>query len=399
MQTEQIALSCPVDKSVDNSATPSYYLDTYAKVRNLQKNRCLQQKKGSFLPVDKSVDNFSNQIIDSLLFSGRQSEAARLMECGQRWIPLECSKGHRIYKRKTCGLPYCLSCGCIKGRYSQKRFNRVKDVLLGFPQLGHYVFTLPKDVSRELPGPDLIGQCYRQAWRILREFFDAEATVIVLHLCGDKKDGLHIHFDATFPILYRNGGCDYPLEILRLARQEWTEGVNQIFKKALEDTVCHYNFVNTIEQEYHLIRYITRSTVQAESFVKLDDDQREYALKMLKKKTIRYFGKFVGKQKEQFLKDFKCSLVLQRDSESIDSLIAKGFCPICNEKMKVVKVAGVKRFPLLDDLPLMNLEVYNDNVLIDREIGAWLRGKGIEPIDNSLAEAIDCILKKEPEYG
>ncbi len=389
MQTEKIAPFSPVNNSVDNGRKANDYLDYYALLRNDLKNNELQQKNSQNYPVDNSVDNFPEKapnlaklVAKYLIFSGHGKEASRLLNCGQKWLPFKCSAGHAIYRQITCGLPYCPKCSKTGNWYSKKRLKRVKDVLLGFPMLGHYVFTLPKEISQGMPSGSEINECYKLAWRILKEFFDAEASVIVLHFCGDTKAGLHIHFDCSFPILYRNGDCDYPLSTLRMARAEWTHGINKIFKQGFADTVGHYNFVTTLPQQYHLIRYVTRSTIEPEKFIELPDKQKEYCLKMSKGKTIRYFGKFVGKQKEVFLKEFKCSKVLERqDKGSIDDLISQAICPICNEKMKPMPSV------YFDDMPLMNLARYNGYTLIDRQIDVFLReGEKSEPVYDSLLD-------------
>lgn len=351
---------------MDNPGEGAYYLDYYTFLNKPDKDNDLQQNQ-----LAKLVAKF-------LMSAGYEKEASRILNCGQKWIPFKCSAGHVIYRQMTCGLPYCPKCSKTGAWYNKRRVKTVRDVLLGFPMIGHYVFTLPKEISASLPESIQIEKCYKLAWRILREFFDAEASVIVLHFCGDKKAGLHIHFDCSFPVLYRNGDCDYPLEILRLARAEWTAGINKIFKQNFIDTVGHYNFITTLPQQHHLIKYITRSTIEAEKFIELPDKQKEYCIKMGKKKTIRYFGKFIGKQREEFLKEFKCSKVL---TGSEGDLISRNICPICNEKMKPMPAV------YFDDMPLMNLARYNGYTLIDRQIKAFLsEAEKIRPVYSSLLE-------------
>jgi hypothetical protein len=256
---------------------------------------------------------------------------------------------------------------------------------------------LPKEVSASLPGSKQINSLYKLAWEILKDWLNAEAAIIVLHFCGDKKDDLHIHFDCSFPILHTNGDCSYPLGLLNMARAQWTAGINRIFKASYIDTVGHYNFVNTLEQEHHLIKYVTRSTVSAEKFIKLPDKQKEYCIKQGKKKIIRYYGEFVGKKKPDFLAKHKVNI-----EKTPGNFIDQKICPICNEKMK-------PSAPIfMDDIPLTNVERYNSHTLVDREIMAWIRQKErekpkpltfFEVIEQSIDqevidEAMDCLVEQ-----
>lgn len=357
MQIEKIAPSYPVDNPVDNSPGDGYYLDTYAKVSKPKENNDLEQK------------NLGANIAKYLFWSGHLKEANRLTNCGQNWIPFSCERGHKIYHQVACGLPYCPKCSKKGSWFNKKRAQRVQGFLLGFPALGHLVFTIPKELSLALPGPDKINKLYKLAWKVLSEVLDAEAAIIILHFCGDKAAGLHLHFDCSFPLLHREPdfNCAYPLGLLELVRAEWTAGVNKVFSKAYLDTVSHYNFINTIEQEHHLISYITRSTITAEKFVELPEAQKEYCLKMSKKKLIRYFGAFVGKRKEEFLKQYRCQKMI--DENKPEGLIEQHICPICREKMR----AG--RLVFMDDINLSQVERYNNYTLVDRVIGAFIRGE------------------------
>lgn len=326
------------------------YLDTYAKVSLPLGSNGLEQLR------------LKELVAKWLYHSGHAKEADRVSRCGEYWVPFSCYKGHKIYRNITCGLPYCPTCGKSGSRLNAKRSNRVKDVLFGFPNIGHFVFTLPKGVSALLPDPGQINSLYKLAWRILNEVFSAEAAVIVMHFCGDKRPGLHLHFDCSFPIVDTGGECQYPLGILNWARDQWTWGVNAIFKTTYFQTVGHYNFVNTVEQELHLIKYVTRSTIPADKFMELPEAQREWAVRRNKAKVVRYYGKFVGKKKVEFLKEYK--IEVERPEPG---LIEQNICPICSEKMRSFLPV------FMDDLPVSQLERYDRHTFIDREIAAFLR--------------------------
>lgn len=327
------------------------YLDTKAKVSFLLDDNGLQQPK------------LKELLAKYLYHAGHVKKADSVSGCGHYWASFACFNGHKIYRKLSCGLPYCPTCGKPGSALNKKRANRVKDVLLGFDAIGHFVFTLPKEISERMPDPVQINSLYKLAWKILSEIFDAEAAVIALHFCGDEKSGLHLHFDCSFPVINTEGECQYPLGILNLARDRWTWGVNAMFDTIYLQMVGHYNFVNTREQELHLIKYITRSTITADKFIELPDTQKEYCVKMSKVKIIRYFGNFVGKKKDEFLKKYKVNV-----ERATPGLIEQNICPICNEKMKH------SLHPVfMDDINLSQFEWYDDRTLIDREIAATLR--------------------------
>lgn len=388
-----------VDNLVDNPVVASDYLDTRTLLRNNPNLSSLEKKK------------LALNIANWLTANGRQNQADKLMDCGQNWLGFECSEGHRIYHQVNCKQPFCPVCGHTGAGYNKKRLKKVREFLYGFPMIGHYVFTLPKELTEALPSSEVLNKLYQLAWKVLRESFDAEAAIIALHFCGDKRPGLHLHFDCSFPILYRNGDCSYPLITLKLARAEWTSGVNKIFNAQLNETVGHYNFVNTLEQSAHLIKYVTRSTMPADKFIELSDQQKAYCLDKIKGKTIRYYGKFVGKKRAAFLETHRVKLMIEKKSEN---LVEQNICPICNEKMKPLRDKQEKRIKMFraDDLPLSGLVRYNNNIFVDQEISAFLRSQEAikakkisdEAYRNSgvseylLAQRIDQILKGA-DYG
>jgi len=345
---------------VDFAAESGHYLDNSAKVSNVLKNSNLQQKE-----LSRSIAKF-------LYNSGHEKYGDRLSSCGQEWLPFSDTAGHQIWGLKACGLPFCPTCGKPGSSLNQKRSNRVKDILLGFPCIGHFVFTLPKEVSASLPGSDKINRLYKLVWEILRDWLNAEAAVIVLHFCGDKKDDLHLHFDCSFPVLHTNGDCWYPPRVLDMARAQWTAGINAVFKTFYLDSVGHYNFVNTLAQEHHLIKYVTRSTMSAEKFVELSEAEKNYCLVQGKKKIIRYYGEFVGKKKIKFLAKYKVDV-----ERTPGDLISRRICPICNEKMKLAKdkESGKVKRAFLDDIPLTQLERYDGHTFVDKQIMAFLRSQ------------------------
>jgi len=372
------------------------YLDNSAKVskglkNNELSNANLRQNLASFLYNSVPYDwGESHRNTGKYKFKKHPFESMgdRLMSCGQEWLPFSDTAGHEIWGAKACGLPFCPTCGKKGSSLNTKRANRVKDILLGFPCVGHFIFTLPKEVSSSLPGSDKINKLYKLAWEVLRDWLNAEAAVIVLHFCGDKADGLHIHFDCSFPVLHTNGRGIKHHSGISLAKSWWTAGVNEIFKTGYLFTVGRYNFAATLEQEHNLINYFTRSTMRAEKFIEMSEAEKLYCVSQGKKKIIRYFGEFVGKKKGEFLAKHKINI-----EKTPGSLISQRICPICNEKMQPKKnpQSGKMERCFMDDLPLMNLERYDGNTFVDREIMAWLRQKEKEKPKpaKSLYEAIE----------
>ncbi|MFA5272295.1 MAG: hypothetical protein WC412_08200 [Candidatus Omnitrophota bacterium] len=340
---------------------------------------------------------------------GYAKEAYRVDNCGQKWRPLECpTPGHgQMFKRMTCSLPYCPECGKKGSWYNQRRAKRVRETLLGFPALGNYVFTLPKELSAKLPGSKEISQLFKLAWEILQVKFQAEAAVIVLHYCGDKSDDLHLHFDCSFPILHPDGNCSFPLPLLERARASWTEGVGRIFKTFLIDTVGHYGFDVSLEQQLHWCKYATRSTMPAEKFIGLSQEQQIYCLKMHSKRNIRYFGGFLSRNKKKFLADNQNNFVFEMIKSKTADDVERCVCPICGQKMKHSRYND-NNWVWMDDIPISNFVRYDKNTFISRVMFDYIREQEVkkakpltffevieQSIDNEVIdEAMDCLVEQ-----
>jgi ABC-type antimicrobial peptide transport system ATPase subunit len=97
----------------------------------------------------------------------------------------------------------------------------------------------------------------------------------------------------------------------------------------------------------------------------------------------------VGKDRDKFLAEHKCSLVLEKPEKD---LIGQRICPICNEKMR----ASAPVF--FDDIPLMNLKRYNAYTLIDKQMAPFFReqeGSRLKRTYSNLSEwAIEELIKE-----
>lgn len=322
----------------------------------------------------KLRDNIANFLYNS----GRFEKADQIMSCGTKWMRKACSNGHTKLSRKTCSIPYCPVCSKKGSWLNKRRAKRLRSALLGYSGgLGHIVLTLPKDLSASLPDSAQLGKLYKKAWELMKDWLDAPAAVVVLHFCGDESKGLHLHFDCTFPIL-EPGANFFAAGILEKVRQHWTMAVNTIFRVGFkyENAVIYYNYAEEQEKQLHLIKYVTRSTIAADKFVDLTNEEKEYIVTLSSKNNIRYYGELAGKKKPVFQAKHQnkkaFDMILQDPTEALDYDI----CPICNEKMKVVKdEKGRPKFDFLDDINLRNFVRYNAYTFIDREIDAHLRAR------------------------
>jgi hypothetical protein len=340
-----------------------------------------------------------------------QNLATRIEICGQYWRPKECPNGHgEILSRIYCDLPYCPTCGKRHSQVHKKRIKRVQKMLLGFPALGHWVFTMPKDLSNSLPSSAQINQLYKIAYQLLNIYLGAEAAMIVLHFCGDKSNGLHLHFDCTFPIL--SGHAYYfPPDLLRQLRYDWTVAVNKLFdirtdyrRSWIKDHfapwgrrffslpgdyegyfpnetesdiyVGHYNYALELGKQLNLLDYVTRSTITAEKFIDLSPLEKEWVIDRVGKKVIRYQGELgSGKKKDAFLAKYQHPFVwelVERMQEAHDEehgrieaekRISEGCCPVCGAIMKWVK--GSKKIHV-DDISGNQFFRYDQDTFIDR---------------------------------
>jgi hypothetical protein len=268
---------------------------------------------------------------------------------------------------------------------------RVKAMILGFPVLGHYVFTLPKEISGLRPDLAQIKALFKLAWKILNEQLEAEAAVICLHFCGDKSHGLHLHFDIAFTMLNRSSEYYIPDWLMKEIRYDWTTGVNQIFKTDHKELVCHYQYAATIGQQHNLIEYMTRSTIPADRFIELSNEEKEYVLYLSKQKIIRYFGKLAGKQRAAFIAEFRCARAAEpTETDPIQLRI----CPICGGKLKPLKDKDKRLLPL-DDVSLSDFIRYKPHIFIDRYISAYLREKEARAEDLSRLDFKDRLIHDE----
>jgi len=349
------------------------YLDIGDKVQEYVQGNDLQEKC--------QAADLSKNVAAWLYENGMDNKAKAVLDCGSKWIRFACPTGHEMLKQKTCAIPYCPTCGKKGSWLNKRRAKRLRSLLLGYQGgLGHVVFTIPKQLSADLPDSQALGLLYKEAWKIMQNWLDAPAAVIVMHFCGDKTDGLHLHLDCTFPIL-EHGANWYSKGILEQVRFAWTMAINQVLKppERIDNAVIYYNFAEQQEQQLHLIKYVTRSTIPAEKFVALTNEQKLYIVKLSAKNTVRYFGGLAGSRKAAFVVKYQNKNALEMIESQDGEKIEAGICPICNVKMRPVKNAQGKIEPLrLDDYPLRNFVKYNGYIYIDREIDAFLRLKAIE---------------------
>jgi len=334
-------------------AQSSNYLDTESYRNNYNKSQLL------------TAINLKQRVVEWLEESGFEKNADKIRKCGQLFIPFSDSQGYMMYKRTFCRDPLCPICAETGSAYNLRRAKSVKKDMLGRGYLGHLVLTVPKEISESMPERDKIEQLFKLAVRVLKEGFDAEAGALALHLTGDKTLGLHLHFDCVFFLFHRGGDCQYKPFEFQQARIIWTQGVNEIFGSKYRTTVLHYNFALYVDQQHHLINYLTRSTISPDKFFELSEEARQYAWQLSRIKTLRKFGKLIGKKKQEFLKWHPKYADEKKDY--FDDLIERHINPITMEKMKPGKPV------YKDDLPLNQLVWYNQYVLIDREIASFIK--------------------------
>jgi len=321
-----------------------------------------EQKTELLEPSAEPIFAQKEALLTYLEGAGHSKLVDRVKNCGQTWIPYKCSAGHQMFRQTSCKVPLCPICSKKGSALNKKRANRVKDSLIYIGPLGHVVFTLPKTISEAMPDKKQQDKCFKEAGRILQEFFDAEASVETLHVFGDKKEGLSLHFDCIFPLFPTGRPNFFEKRILDDARSAWTSAVNKIFKFDARTTVIHYNYAEPLKKQNHLINYNARSTIPTEKFNKLSDVEKEYVIALSKRKLTRYFGKLSNKNRKEYLKWNQTKL-----ARSPRDLLDQNICPICKEPMR----AGLPVH--MDDINLTQYERAGPGWLVDRQICAYLR--------------------------
>ncbi len=273
------------------------------------------------------------------------------MRCGNTFAHWDDIKNHLFWKLLVCGRDYCPTCGATKRLgfkriYSdahKRRTARAAEVLMPLPVLGRVIFTLPKEISLSLPGKEIVESLYRSAWDIVRRQFHTPGAKSRVHFAGDRKPGLHIHFNFLFPVSHRRGRVSK--ERLRRVRVAWAGAVNNLLGTNYEKLNFEYSLTTVPGKKAHRIAYQYRPVVTPKNFMLLSNNEKFYYLGFRGWHNSRSWG---------VLSDSKVGGYMRRKKveplETKEVLFEKGICPICREKLIYRGIV------LRDELPVETLK-------------------------------------------
>lgn len=300
------------------------------------------------------------EVCGYLRAAGFWREAESVENCGSTFVHLKDQNGHEKYARTHCNMDYCPICGKIGSKAHNKRATRAMDRLIWANVLGYMVFTLPKEVSINMPDSDTLSGLSKKAWEIVKKNFSAPGGMARVHLLGEEPESLHIHINVVFPIVMEGNKGEVPQETLSKVREEWTEYVNKVFGLCYENTNAFYKFDYQEGRKIHTVRYVLRPIVTPEKFLTLPEGDRVKVLKLRGWHNTRWFGRLANSQYRGFLRSINVKIA---QKENADPALSKE-CPICGKKFKFVEIVqanAINRTQLraIDNDTLVDFSIYS----------------------------------------
>ncbi len=274
--------------------------------------------------------------------------------------------GHEKYVRMHCKRDYCPTCGGEWSDAHKRRATRAMDRLVYHKMLGYCVFTLPHHIMAEHPSKDDLKFLSGEAWKLVKRHFEVGGGVVRTHLMGEKKDGLHIHFNVLFDIVRKDGIGKITKAELKEFRKDWTDVFNKWAGLKLENVDSWYNFYPHLGQKIHKVKYIFRPIVTSEKFLRLSPQDKEYVISLDGWRNTRWFGKLADSQYKKYLK----SLKIPSDWwENKDVGLSKR-SPIDGSRFRHISIVDVGQ------LPVDGFRWIDGNTLVDFAIYSALKDKG-----------------------
>jgi len=265
----------------------------------------------------------------------------KLIKCGMWAVVSECLSGlHRIMKILYCGKEWCAVCGEKYSAMHQRKIARILPKVMQMGQMGYFVIEFPKwfrQIGRAGVNPDGAGEywCYSK-----RDIIAVTKIVVVIlagkrtnkvrrvggyfkrgllrwHWFGDKNVGV---YNPHMNIMVDSGFLEK--ELINEIRDKLRVALN------VPELIVNYSYCDKPGQMFKKVAYITRST-----FRQYEWD--EYmANELYNFRNQRWWGKWNDEK-------------VWDTNKSIDDIIGymmvvdiqKGICPVCGEKLKVIKTS------------------------------------------------------------
>ena len=332
--------------------------------------------------IEEGVNGFLSaggklgEIVGWLNEGGYEKEAKGVAVCGGtiKAVELRCHDDHRYAKQISCGRQYCPRCGEKDSIVHQRRYSRVWDRLMWAPALGKVILTVPEELRDDFKSKDMLSKLHRAGWACVEEALGQELSIdggmTTVHLFGDergnsvgKSDKFHPHINVTFPLCpgvdlvdeedkiikdVARRSLTVNKETLNALRDKWFDMLEELTGKVISLTEdgrerknAHYAFRVTEAQKAHWLKYVLRSTVGAERFLRLDNNMREFVVaSMAGFHNVRWYGKLSNRNfkgyKEDYLKHtlFYQEFVQKQAGRSFQDF---RYCPICHGRLRVQK--------------------------------------------------------------
>lgn len=291
--------------------------------------------------------------------NGHSAAASQLLDCGNSYAHLKCSKGHEKVTRIYCDNEFCPTCGQIDSRAHKTRSTRGYDRLLWAPILGYYVFTLPADIGASHLTREQLNILGKKAYKIVENILKIDGAMCRTHFAGKKLGHLQIHFNVLFPLLGTNGLGVITAGARDSIRQAWTAFINEFFSLSLKETDVSYSFAPTQVKKINKIKYVLRPIVDAFMFMTLSDEDKAYVMSLRKWHNTRWFGKLSNALYKKYLIEKGVDPVkFERDDPYLSNV-----CPVCGTRFRFVEIlrkADIlwQRFRRIDRDVAVDLEVF-----------------------------------------
>lgn len=303
------------------------------------------------------------EVISWLTENGYLHDAYTITNCGTTFVHLKDENGHEKYVRMHCKHDYCPICGENGSQAHKKRYIRALDRLVWANTLGYMVFTLPKEVSLNMPSSAVLSDLSKKAWDLVKKNFDTPGGMARVHLLGEEPEKLHIHINVLFPIVNEGGKGEVPQATLDSVRSDWTAYINKIFKLACGTTNVFYKFAYREGRKIHQVKYVLRPIVTPDKFLTLSDSDREKVLGLRGWHNTRWFGKLANSQYKNYLKAMG---IEPKQYENKDIMLSKK-CPICGKAFRFIEIVSENAINRLQ------LRAIDRDVLVDFAIYSFLK--------------------------
>lgn len=262
-----------------------------------------------------------------------------------------------------CCNPLCPVCGAKDSSFHKKRVIRAKDRIFHFTSLGQLVFTMPKELSKQMPDKKDLAFLKKKIWEIVANNFDTPGGMLAMQLVGDHSPGLHIHWHVVFGMDATCGTGRVAKRRLFAFKREWAEVLNKRYNLKLKEAVVNYNYAFEDAKKMHIIKYALRSALNVKTFYTLNDKEKEYVMSLRKTHHITWHGELGNNKYKKFLEARGIDPVRYKETE----LLTRKSCPVCGEPYRYEGTIPDCQLPRSQGV------IKKNDIFIDKETGAVMK--------------------------